>query len=108
MPRPEAVIRDCPITPVGQTSSSPRDGWYYAYVWDSHYEWGSIDTPDPNQYYVYPIIGQQIINLSALPRPLQPGLVAPCNGCLVGLGNFYLKWTDGLDADRRSPSWPAY
>ena len=84
-----------------------REGYYYAYIWDPYdYEWGSIDTPDPNQYYVYPMYTEQVINLSAFPRPLQPGLVSPCNNCWVGLGNFYLVWTDGLDADRRASNWP--
>lgn len=81
-------------------------GWYNAYTWDPYYyQWGSQDQPDPNQYYVYPILYTQVINLSAFPRPLAPNLVAPCNYCGVGQGNFDLVWTSGLDADRIAPNW---
>ncbi|HEV7240028.1 MAG TPA: hypothetical protein VGQ36_12385 [Thermoanaerobaculia bacterium] len=83
-----------------------QSGDYYAYVWDSsQYEWGSSDQPDPNTYYVFPSF-QQSIGLSALPRPLEPNLVAPCNGCGVGQGNFDLVWTNGLDYARTASNWP--
>lgn len=80
-------------------------GYYYAYIWDPYYyEWGSSEQPDPDTYYVWPMY-QQYISLSAFPRPLEPTLVAPCNGCWVGQGDFDLVWTSGLDEDRTAPNW---
>jgi hypothetical protein len=88
------------------TVSVTQEGYYHAYIYDGSGKWGSTDTPDPNLYYVYPILTEQVIRLSAFPRPLQPGLVSPCSGCLVPPGNFYLSWTNGLDWERTAPNWP--
>jgi hypothetical protein len=90
----------------GAATISAPSGWYQAYVWDPYYyQWGSTDQPDPNQYYVYATPYQQVINLSAFPRPYAPNLVGPCNYCGVGQGNFDLVWTNGLDAARTAGNW---
>jgi hypothetical protein len=83
-----------------------RAGYYYAYIYDTNGRWGSTETPDPNQYYVYPIFSEQVIRLSAFPRPFAPTLVSPCNGCGVPRGNFNLSWTSGLDWERTASNWP--
>ncbi len=92
--------------PWGIARISAPSGWYQAYLWDQYYyQWGSTDQPDPNQYYVYPTFNDQVIRLTAFPRPYAPTLWSPCDGCGVGPGNFDLVWTNGLDAARIAPNW---
>lgn len=82
----------------------PTPGWYWVYAWQSSGLWGSTTQPFPNQYYVY-ASNNQVMRISIFPRPLRPGLVSPCDYCGVGAGNFYLSWTNGLDAARIAPNW---
>jgi hypothetical protein len=88
----------------GSVRLSARAGMHYAYIWSTN--WGSSTQPDPDTYEVFPIYSPQGIGLSAFPRPYAPNLVSPCNYCQVGQGDFDLVWTNGLDADRKSPNWP--
>jgi hypothetical protein len=85
-------------------------GWYDLYLYKNYGvnyggEWGSQNQPLPGGAFYIPE-GFTSITVSVAPRPLPPGLVAPCNYCSVYPGNFYLKWTDGLDGSRRTPVWP--
>jgi len=58
--------------------------------------------------YVYPsATTETIIRWNSQPRPLPPDLKSPCNGCSIPASGALLKWTDGLDTDRRRASWPA-
>jgi hypothetical protein len=84
------------------------EGTYYAYIWDGAGNWGSTDIPNggwSETWTVYATPYGQYISLSAYPRPLMPGLVAPCNYCGVGQGNFDLVWTNGLDNTRTAANW---
>lgn len=91
------------------TIGAGQSGWYDMYLYRNYGsfggQWGSQTQPIPGGAFYIPE-GFTSITVSVAPRPLAPGLVAPCNYCSVPPGNFYLKWTDGLDASRRSPSWP--
>jgi hypothetical protein len=84
------------------------EGDYYLYLYRNYGvnyggEWGSQTEPIGKfpVPYVMTSIGVQVS-----PRPLPPKLVTPCNYCGIPSANFYLKWTNGLDASRRNPSWP--
>ena len=93
--------------PYGIARISADAGTYQAYIWDEYYyQWGSTDTPDPNPYTVYATFNDQVIRLSAFPRPFAPGLFSPCDGCYVGAGYFDLVWTSGIDAARTASNWP--
>ena len=79
----------------------------YGYTWNGG-EWGSLDIPIAGGSFTVGTSWQYPYSISASvpPRPLPPTLVSPCNGCQVPSSNFYLKWTNGLDADRSTSAWP--
>lgn len=90
-----------------------QSGYYMMYVWHSSYsyvthssfdDWGSRNSG--SQVYVYASLNDTIIRWNSQPRPLPPDLISPCNGCRIPASGTWLVWTDGLDADRRRPSWP--
>jgi len=82
------------------------EGTYNGFIWDPYYyQWGSTDLA-VGQFTIFATPYGQVISLSAYPRPFAPTLVEPCNYCGVPNANFNLKWTDGLDADRRAANWP--
>jgi len=92
--------------PYGISHISAAAGTYQAYLWDPYYyQWGSSEQPDPDTYTVWATPYEQVIQLSAFPRPFAPDLVAPCNYCGVPQGNFDLIWTSGLDAARTASNW---
>jgi hypothetical protein len=85
-------------------------GYYDLYLYKDYGanyggEWGSDTQPIAGGPFYVPS-GFSSMAASVPPRPLEPGLITPCNYCHVYPGNFYLKWTDGLDASRRTPVWP--
>ena len=85
-------------------------GWYDIYMyrdygWCCDGVWGSNDVPIAGGPFYVPSQFTSI-SMSVPPRPNAPTLVEPCNYCYVPSANFNLKWTDGLDAQRRSPNWP--
>lgn len=84
------------------------EGYYNLFLYKNYGvnyggEWGSQNQPIAAFYIPS---GLTSIAVSVAPRPLPPTLVAPCNSCRVNPGNFYLKWTDGLDSQRRTSLWP--
>ncbi|HYO76073.1 MAG TPA: hypothetical protein VE010_06380 [Thermoanaerobaculia bacterium] len=89
------------------TTGLPYAGNYYIYLYGNYYnaanggEWGSLTQPLAGGTFYVPN-GSTSITVSTPPRPLPPTLISPCNHCYVPSSNFYLRWTNGLDAQRQN------
>jgi hypothetical protein len=84
-------------------SGSPYYTWN-AYAWSDAEMYGSSDLPIAR--VSFPNGGAYGIGLYVPPRPLSPDPVYPNDGARGVPSNFPVKWKDGLDAARRSSSWP--
>jgi hypothetical protein len=87
----------------------PSAGYYSIYLFGDYYnaasggQWGSLTQPLAGGTFYVPEASTSI-SVSVPPRPLPPTLVGPCNNCTIPAGNFYLRWSNGLDSQRQN--WP--
>ena len=92
-----------------QIPSSYGAGYYFGYLWRDDIYWGSESYPFGSQYF----LAQTGVSYSAgtvltTPRALPPQAVFPYDGQVNVDTSFSLSWSNGLDQDRQSSSWPVY
>lgn len=84
-------------------SASPYYTWN-AYAWNDADMYGSHTVPIAQ--ISFPSLGATGVQLYVPPRPLSPDPIYPNDGATGVSPDFTLKWKDGLDAARRTSSWP--
>jgi len=84
-------------------------GWYYMYTWRNDWSWGSETYPVSEAVFVDDFLdpfATRVDGFSSKPRALPPVPVNPAHNAFNQPISFTLKWSDGLDSQRRDPRWP--